>query len=144
MSPSSTPTANLKKYVLVWPSATTKEGQLHMAVNADKFQAARKLASDAHRANKKMAFDIVIKKKLSQEENAAAKARGWHKDDARYFSAYRVVIKKDSSSYKKAGKTLTSMFKPEIHSLRGDPAAHAKLVDAAMVAWKHMSKSDSP
>lgn len=144
MAPSATTSPTIKKYVLVTPAAFTKEGQLHTAMNADKFQAARKLASDAHRATKKMTFDIVIKEKLSQEKNALIKSRGYHKDDERFFSAYSVVIQKDESSYKKAGKTLTSMFKPVIHAIMQKDPRRAALIKEAKAAWDKMNKSNSP
>ena len=64
-------------------------------------------------------------------------------DMSKLFSAYSVTINKDSSTYVKDGKRLTSGFKPHITSMRNTPKAD-ELVKAAMKAYKDDGSASAP
>ena len=98
-----------------------------MATSDDKYQAARKLASEAYRqyfkATGEKVFDIVIKEKLTRESKKNYAAKQIAPSDRVFFSAYHVKIDDSSpSSYNKDGKQLKSGFKPIIESRNGTKA----------------------
>lgn len=130
-----------RKFILILPA--TPGNNDSTATSSDRYQAARKLASTAYREvyskKNQTKFDIVIMEKMTREKKKSIKEKK-NFDMGKLFSAYSVTINKDSSTYEKAGKKLTSGFKPHITSMRNTPKAD-ELVKAAMKAYKDDSAS---
>jgi hypothetical protein len=128
------------KFTLVTPVFGNK------ATSNDKFQAARKLASDAYRRFYRTQgvkeFDIVIRKEHSREKRKRLRTISEETMRLRTYTAYHVRIIEEPSGkeFVKNGKRIQTEFKPHIESLRKTERAN-ELIDAALVYLQGIKKN---
>jgi hypothetical protein len=114
----------MKTFELVYPTMS-RVG--HLSSSVDKYQAARKLASEAFRTHFKAQgvdhFHIVIHEMLSREKIQVIEACGLTDGDPKFFTAYGVHIKTDTGSFSRGGRMVEPGFRSTIFSLKHEEKA---------------------